>query len=386
MIARQTKTALFLAFFVQSATQPAELNGPSQSPAHEEEEDNSLLQVWHDKENLRAIPSMGVVKVHKCASSTTQKIAQSLAITRNMSMMFPEDTEEPNIGWPSPFPGVQSLAKIGLPRHQYQSISHHAVFNETMWRAYLEEKPGPVFVTVLREPVDQAISAYNYIKDQSPIDEQLFPDWESHLFWLEHLPMDVEPRRWQSMFRNGMAWDMGWYEYVGWTAKHDYNKSMVDAWISTLEGSFNQMGGHILQEYYDEGLVLLKKRLKVDIKELSYIRTNDRNKKIHVEPTPEQRDRLKKLNPVDHALFEHFNKTFAKLWQPDDQENKELLAQLKQANADYESFCALQKGEEKGFCRLWTGQCMDGFCAGLDTFYDLFVQEIGGCMPPACTS
>merc|ERR1712224_1095341 len=153
-------------------------------------------------------------------------------------------------------------------------------------------------------------------------------------------------------------------------------------WISTLDSLIGGIGGQVLQEYFDEGLVLLKRRLQLDIKELSYIYYNAGDK--HVEPTEPQRKRLSKLLTVDNALYDHFHMKFAKYWDQDKQENEELLHSLRQANSEYETFCGsnTEKGAF-GFCSLWSEPGAD-LVPYIEDNFDECVQELYGCMPPSC--
>jgi hypothetical protein len=399
MLMFATVAVLLLTPSVALASYSSEFNSIERSQcqaetSHQEEDDEtSLLHILkqnikhsHKVNKLKPIPPIGMVRVHKCASSTLKRIIMSLAITRNMSRMIPVDN---GLGFPGPFPGIENRAMYAPPRHQFQIIVDHAVFNEENYSAYLA--PGSMFLTVLREPVSQAISAYNYLKVAKSLmlKSHPFGGWESHLLWLSSLPPQVEHERDEAHFRNPQATVMGWYEYVGMTTEHDNDKSMIDQWLSTLDPNFNQIGGYALQDRFDESMVLLQRRLKVDIKELAYIYNNEGTE--NVQPTDRQREQLKQSLTVDIALYNHFNRTFAKFWHQDEEENKELLYTLQQANAEYEAFCSSETEtiHPTGFCQLWVDG--DVFKFGTDAVekdkrwpWDEAAQEVYGCVPPSC--
>jgi hypothetical protein len=302
--------------------------------------------------------------------------------------MFPPNGLQ--LGWPQVFPGTESIAKNGPPHHQYDIIASHAIFNKAEWSGYLRHEP--VYTMSLRQPMDQAISAYNFFKvqrvgdvnqteDYHPRLSKAFPHWgwESHIAYLQSMPLEVHQDKLNSLFRNPQAYDLGWYEYAGWTAEHDKNVSMINQWLRTLDSSFNQIGGQVLQEHFDEGLVLLKQRLKVDIKELAYRRINKGHFKIL--PTEEERQQLRQFLTVDFALYDHFNKTFAKFWEQDEQDNKELLHSLQQANAEYEAFCNTEPvNKASEFCKISGTE----YRYHLEEHWDHVVDALYGCVPPSC--
>jgi hypothetical protein len=329
---------------------------------------------------LKPIPPIGLVKKHKCASSTLKRIVESLGITRNMSRMMPVNKR---LGFPVAFPGLDNSAKY-TPKHQFQLIVDHAIFNEEKYRSYLA--PDPVFITPLREPVSQAVSAFNFFKvaKKPSLKLNASQSWESHLEWLKNLPFKVEHDKDMEYFLNPQAALMGWYEWVGMTSVYDHNKTVIDRWLDTLDSSFGEIGSQFFQDRFDESLVLLQRRLKVDIKEMAYL--YKRKGTENVEPTSRQRDQLKEFLTVDIALYDHFNKKFTEFWHRDEEENLKLLNELQQAKAKYEAFCGSEseKAHPTGFCRIWHSDRWLKRADGAWPWHEATI-ELFGCVPPSCT-
>jgi galactosylceramide sulfotransferase len=219
-----------------------------------------------------------------------------------------------------------------------------------MWRAYLQ--PDPLLVVTLREPMSQAVSAFNYFElDNASYPKSRHPHltWEEHLTWLENLPDEVRRDYGCGRFRNPQAYDLGWYEYVGWTAEHDHNETIIQQWIASLDINFDKSGGVILTEYFDEGIVLLRKRLQVEVNEMTYIYKNAGSN--HTLPSEEQWNRLRSLYPVDLALYDHFSTSFWKYWRQDEEENNKQLDALRQANVVFNVQCL--SDSPPPLCAVW---------------------------------
>lgn len=283
------------------------------------------------------MPAVGMVKVHKAASSTLLKVLQRLYFQEKRNIMYPSDSHL--LGWPDAFPGDNNNAQIGIPKNQYDFIGDHAVWNYLTWSAYL--KPDPVWVLLAREPSSQAVSAYNFFNTRYPHNQREI--WPHHLDWLEDLQNSRKTFK-ASMeygrFLNPQSWDMGWYEYVGMTNEYDQNSTKLDEWIAMLDRYFGGLGGAILLDQFDPGLVLLGRRLGVNVRDLSYVLENEGKRKEY--PTDHQDHRIAKLYNVDRRFYSHFNATFWSHWQAnnDDQRDTELT-KLRDGNAELEKVCEI---------------------------------------------
>lgn len=257
----------------------------------------------------RATPPMGFIKTHRTGSSTLSSIIHRIGDQRNLSFVLPAGDKHANaLGWPGAFPGVEALAFNGAPMHQFDIVCNNAVFNSQRMKEYL--KPSPLFFTVLRSPVAQVESSFEFF--HPPCDA----GWDSRINWLENLNRIEEEKNMgergpvlKAQFRNSQAADLGWYEHSR-DSDDDHDDGAISEWIDGIDSSFGLV---VLTEYFNEGLALLRRKLGLDTSDLRYIRMK-RGSPAREKPTDEQIERVKDLNHVDQRLYEHFNRTFWKHW------------------------------------------------------------------------
>lgn len=244
--------------------------------------------------------------------------------------MFPEDNHY--LGWPGTFPGPENEAIA--PQHQYEFIGNHAVFNSAKWRSYLG--PRPHFTSLLREPSAQAVSAYNYYSGGHLASWPVFIQWVSKIQAPNSTKIDITKET--AQFLNPQAWDLGWYEYVGFTTQYDRNETVIQTWLDDLQKK-QFTTGMVLTEYYDEGLVILAKSIKCTPDELAYVRINEGGWR-HFSPSADQYEQLANLYTVDRALYDHFNKTFWDMWLGIDAADRDRsLSQLRNTSAHLNACC-----------------------------------------------
>jgi len=244
-----------------------------------------------------------------------------------------------NLGWPGSFPGPG----FGQPQHQYDYITGHAIFDEGLFRQYL--RPNPFFITTLREPGAQGLSAFNYF-GPTYLDQSV-RTWPQYLDWLasqQNLSSHgMEFLHAREFFVNPQAADLGWYRWLNTDRTvHDKDNSTVHRWLHSLGEPLEVNGLVLLLEYIDEGLVLLKHRLQLDLHELMSIRINTGAYSLQ-EPTEEAKAQVRPLLPVDMELYAHFNRSFHMAWAEATASSTEVeadLAELRRLNAELAVNCS----------------------------------------------
>lgn len=266
------------------------------------------------------LPPMGFIKTHRTGSSTIASIIHRLGDERNVSFILPAGGKQANnLGWPGPFPGPEAAVFNGEPSHQFNVLCNNAVFNDAKMRAYL--KPSPLFFTVLRQPLEQTQSAFDFFKPGCG------DSWEERIQWLGKLGQNnaqnanllqqgetitqAQQREinMEASFLNSQAHDLGWYEFVGNTQDHDEDDETIHSWIDELDDS---LGLVMLTEYFNEGLLLLRRKLGVDVKDMAHIYM--KRGAARKSPPEAQLQAMRHLNHVDTLLYNHFNRTFWREW------------------------------------------------------------------------
>ncbi|CAE7811743.1 Gal3st3 [Symbiodinium necroappetens] len=304
--------------------------------------ESSLLQL----SPKQACTPIAYLKTHKTGSSTMQSILLRLAVRRRMEIFWPDCSGDFN--YPSHFPGP--MAEKVPANHQFDMILHHAVLNVSAFRSYL--KPSAFFVTVLREPVSQMTSVFNWYRR--------FYNWASLDEFIDYLATSPEeqqrPRRigrHLGIARNFQARDLGFYESGGRANSTD---AEVASWIKSLSDVFSypSTGLVVIKERYDEGLILLQQALRVDLEDVSYMamRVQDASSTKYEEPTARQSRRIRDLANIDAQVYDHFRQTFEALWEDRRGSAKldDSIGELRQVNDNLTTSCRESNGSH---CELF---------------------------------
>jgi hypothetical protein len=254
-------------------------------------------------DGLSPVPPILHLKIHKTGSSTLATIIARMGDRRNLSFMFPVD-ETNHLGWPGPFPGKGH----GPPDHQFDVLNSHTVLNISLMYAYL--KPEPHVIMSLRDPVQQVISSKNYFCPSLTWDE-----------YLTSMRMESPQSRAPASARcrnnfdyyvhpNQQAYDLGWYDFVGGgNTRCDNNHTKINEWLGVLDEAVDSV---VISEFFDQGLVLWRQKLGVELEEITYLWKKRTEEKV--EPTEDQLEIIVSLHQVDLALYAHFNATFWEEW------------------------------------------------------------------------
>lgn len=266
------------------------------------------------------IPPILYLAIPKTGSTTAVNIIHRMGERRSLCFMLPQDGR--HLGYPFPFPGSDNFLAYGPPQNQIDVMCYHSRLNLRLMEAYL--KPNPIVFAHLREPTSLLLAGATNIES-----------WESCLNQLEPLTLNLTLATGAvGCFPNHQAFALGWYDFTGMSTEFDKNQSKIKEWLSTLDPRIFDF--HLL-EHYDEGLVLLREKLQVDLEELKYIILSsafeEDNHATPIEPTEEELQRIESLNVVDRALYAHFEELFWQKWNEGNVSQREIdLMTLKQIN------------------------------------------------------
>lgn len=184
----------------------------------------------------------------------------------------------------------------------FSMIVEHMIFNETEVAAIMPE--DTVYVTVLRDPVSQFKSMYNFYK---PIRSDCF-DNESLSSFADALLLAIQNRtstswgrfncRSGNKGRNQMSLDLGLDPTL-----FDYPPA-VRHLIDDIDRRFDLV---MITERMDESTILLKHLLCWSTRDVIFFNVYRRvNSAEEDRLTPEQEDALRRLNHADNLLYQHF--------------------------------------------------------------------------------
>ena len=289
-------------------------------------------------ESCSATSKVGFMKTHKTASSTVQNILFRFGL---------------NSGWNFVLPDRGS--HLGPPEHQYQlTLPYNSSwYQEVSWAAMAQQQGYNIFalhtkwsqdqvakvlgsrggdtkfITILRNPVDNFESLYNYVHFNQTFKVNL----EEFVYKYIEKRRKVQ-RVHQYLGRNQQLWDLGL------AAKNISNLAAVKEKIEQIDKDFDLV---MIAEDFDASLVLLSEELCWPLVNMTSLKVNARKKSAVEKLSQEARDILQDWLWADTILYDHFKQKLDKrkeeygLQRLESQINK-----LKDLNAQVKSECVLE--------------------------------------------
>ena len=236
------------------------------------------------------------LKTHKTGSTTVANIFFRYGDSRDLTFVLGRDTL---IGWPRRF---QVSFPLPLEKPRPNFLCSHTRYNqETM--NHLFPKPTAKYVTILRNPVDQYESVFNYMglgdiygfgrDPRTALEKFLSTGIE-----FEDLFKTASTR----LARNPMSFDLGL------AYKFHQSVTAINNYIAFLDKEFDLV---MITDYFDESVVLLKRLLCWELDDILYFKSNERqDQERAVGLSAQVKDNIKRWNAADELLFQYFNQTF----------------------------------------------------------------------------
>lgn len=235
------------------------------------------------------------LKTHKTGSSTVANIFFRYGDTNDLSFVLGDD---PMVGWPHRFRLTYTLPRNGFPPN---FLCSHTRYNEKTMH-HLFPKDTSIYITILRDPVDQFESVFNYVGFGEVYGLGKDPTESIKSFLREGIKFkNITRSRSSVLARNPMMFDFGLdYQFY-------QNLTAVKKYISLLEREFNLV---MIMEYFDESMVLMKRLLCWEFEDFFHIKSNARVDKERAEMSDNLKENIRRWNKADMLLYEHFNRTF----------------------------------------------------------------------------
>lgn len=192
------------------------------------------------------------------------------------------------------------------------------------------------FITILRHPISRFESAF------------LFGDFPAFLglpsssnplhYFMEHIENFKPEISTMYSLRNGMSFDLG-------LEPKDFEEiELIRNFIFSLEKDFDLV---LLMEYFDESLILLKQQFCWSLEDVLYLKHNSRVQSLKKHYIPKQfRSKFLEWNKADVLLYNHFNQTFWKKVNSQDENFWSEVRSLKKRSLAIANECLLP-GEHK---------------------------------------
>ncbi|KAK3611394.1 hypothetical protein CHS0354_034834 [Potamilus streckersoni] len=275
------------------------------------------------------------LKVHKAGSTTIMNIFIRFAIQNKLNIVLPKRTS----GYGFNYIGYEDTVRlkniVPLPYNEtYDILCNHVLYEREAFQSILPK--DTVNIGIIREPSSHMMSAGTYYG--------LYHGLLKHAAAMGLSKANIvsefleNPFHWNvstAFVHNRMSFDLGLER------ESFYNETEIERLLKTLDEDFSLI---MLMEYFDESLVLMKRILCWETKDIIYVPLNTLQRGASFSLKSDDIKNLKKWNYADYRLYEHFQKVF---WDKvhaegsdfflEVQEYKLILKQIKRYCAEVEA-------------------------------------------------
>ncbi|CAG5102761.1 Oidioi.mRNA.OKI2018_I69.chr1.g454.t1.cds [Oikopleura dioica] len=245
------------------------------------------------------------LKTHKTGSTTMLNMIFRLAIKEELKIGFPKLKLKGRTNYICKHVPFKPSC---IDEVQYNVIANHHVWSPEIDRVL----PNATKITILREPISQFVSAFEYFgksvfgfDGKSPTAaalEKYIERTSPSLSEINNQSTKNKKARIAENTQNPMAFDLGLSYMYKTKTEDDLGEWLVDYYDLVM-----------ITEYFDESLILLKELMKLEFTDIVYLKSNSNKKKKFSEDnlSKETKARLYYRERVDDALYKHANRT---LW------------------------------------------------------------------------
>lgn len=248
------------------------------------------------------------LKTHKTAGSAVNNVLLRIALKRNITY-------------------IDQLRKFSDSR--YKIFTKHTIHNPNLSNSVFSKK-NSIYITILRNPVSQFLSGLNYYPDEISNFPNFFKNYQKNM--LKSYPKKSKYNCWT---RNLMSYDLG---IVTCGGKFEVSKRQL------LEKVYKDFDIVLLTEYFNEGMILLKKTFGLQYEDVVSFKINEGFRS----PTEKQRNLVEKIirkeSKADMILYEFYKNFYEKI-RPKLESEVKILERL---NKEYINKC-IEKREKQYF-------------------------------------
>ncbi|XP_033119549.1 galactosylceramide sulfotransferase-like [Anneissia japonica] len=181
---------------------------------------------------------------------------------------------------------------------KFDMLVNHVRFNKPEMQKVM--KPGAKYITILRDPRTQLESVFGYFllfKSMNLREADGFAKFVSNPYYYYNKCSSS----YANYLRNPNLYDLGLQP------NQQKNKTLVNLFIQRISRDFDLV---LINEYYNESLLLLKKILCLSFEDILYIPKGIRSDKRRYTISNNARESINRWCWADALLYAHFNKTF----------------------------------------------------------------------------
>lgn len=273
--------------------------------------------------------NVSFLKVHKAGSTTLMNIFLRFAIEHRLNIVLPWKSSGFGFNYLGYGETVSKSKIVPLPANEtYNILCNHVVYNKAAFRSIMPK--DTVYVGIIREPVSHFTSAASYYGFYKHLREQTAGNIPRGKVMSEYLKNPGQLKIPTYFVNNRMSFDFG----IPKEKFHD-DKYVTD-YIRQLGTDYKLV---LIMEYFQESLVLMKRLLCWDTKDILYVPLNAMRSKPDFDLDNRDVEHLKKWNSADFKLYEHFHQVFGAKVESLGDDFKEEVKSFKNIQEHVKGFC-----------------------------------------------
>lgn len=242
--------------------------------------------------------SIVFLKTHKTGGSTMVTILQRYAEQHKLKVALPNKTHgELRYNYFGDVGETLTRDHIYDPigNTTFDVLCNHVIYNAMAFRSIFKRRT--FYFTILRDPVNNVLSAMNYFGLADGYIQRLLLQ-SNTTSPLRNLPRYEPDNVYLSFTNNRQLFDLGFSP-----EKNPRNKSIVSQFIEEIENGLHFV---MIMEHFDESLILIKRLLNWTFKDILYVPQNRRRKMLVPNVTKDDEEAINRWNSGDRMLYSHF--------------------------------------------------------------------------------
>ena len=192
---------------------------------------------------------------------------------------------------------------------------------------FVQNESNTLFITILRKPADQLLSLLNYMFYNEK--DFIVKNIRNSSLLNSLCKQSIH----YCLIRNSVSHDLGYVK-----AGYSYKGSKAD-----LINKFNKDYDFVLlKEYFNEGLILLKKILDLSYEDIVCLQVNKGTKNVTVLEKEWAERIVKEVSEADVVLYNHYFEIYKNIAE----QLKEEVKELERLNSIYKDKCTVGRGQE----------------------------------------
>ncbi|XP_071958431.1 galactose-3-O-sulfotransferase 2-like [Antedon mediterranea] len=253
--------------------------------------------------------NIAFLKTHKTGGTTLARIIEKHAFDNNLNVVR-KIGEGGSIHFGNVNFNFESKKKFLPPMgiesgnydaYKYNVFTLHARYNRPVFDAFME--PNTLYITLLRDPVTQFESSFDFFHVGSNLEKSsgvvLNKTQKLQLFFEDPIGnwknLSSTKRKYSY---NNQIWDLGINP-----ANIDKDDFLINRTINEVDDRLDFV---LINEFYDESLLILKKMLCWQFNDILYLPRNQRGSRADLDT--KLTEKIAKWNYVDTKLYRHFLK------------------------------------------------------------------------------